>query len=78
MIRFGKWQEKVEWATRSRRFEVALEVHLWSVPYGLVVVRRRWSGRVITPGRVERQSWEIAGTTPPLSSVYSIFLVIMV
>ncbi len=47
MIRFGKWQEKVEWATRSRRFEVALEVHLWSVPYGLVVVRRRWSRLVI-------------------------------
>ena len=48
--------------------EIALEVHLRSVPYGLVVLRRRFCDRVITPRfPVERLGWETAGTTPPLS-----------
>lgn len=44
MLRDSSMTREIWWTTRSRGFEVALEVHLRSVPYGLVMFRRRLFG----------------------------------
>jgi hypothetical protein len=70
-------QEQTWERNKVRVIEIALEVHPWSVPYGLVMVRRQ-SGRDITPWFcVERRSEEIMGTTPPSSVLFPLLFCII-
>jgi len=63
------------WKTKHGRvIKIALEVHLWSVPYGLVMVVAD-RPRHLHHATIERRSKDTMGTTPPPSVSFTTSLV---